>query len=81
MIDPQVVSRLVARPRLDSPLQTLTYRELAVLAQMAEGRSNHAIASQLHMSAKTVETHIGKHVRQAGVGAGTRRSSPGPPRS
>src|SRR3984885_1485453 len=54
VIDPQVVSRLVARP-----LQTLTDRELAVLAQMAEGRSNHAIASCLHMSAKTVETHIG----------------------
>ena len=59
VIDPQVVSRLVARPRRDSPLQSLTERELAVLAQMAEGRSNHAIASQLHMSAKTVETHIG----------------------
>ena len=59
VIDPQVVSRLVARPRRDSPLQTLTDRELAVLAQMAEGRSNHAIASCLHMSAKTVETHIG----------------------
>ena len=59
VIDPQVVSRLVARPRRDSPLQTLTERELAVLAQMAEGRSNHAIAGQLHMSAKTVETHIG----------------------
>jgi DNA-binding NarL/FixJ family response regulator len=59
VIDPQVVARLVARPRRDSPLQTLTERELAVLAQMAEGRSNHAIATQLHMSAKTVETHIG----------------------
>jgi DNA-binding NarL/FixJ family response regulator len=59
VIDPQVVSRLVARPRRDGPLQTLTGRELAVLAQMAEGRSNHAIAAQLHMSAKTVETHIG----------------------
>ena len=45
VIDPQVVSRLVARPRRDSPLQTLTERELAVLALMAEGRSNHAIAA------------------------------------
>jgi DNA-binding NarL/FixJ family response regulator len=59
VIDPQVVSRLVARPRRDSPLQTLTDRELAVLAQMAEGRSNQAIAGQLRLSAKTVETHIG----------------------
>ncbi len=59
VIDPQVVSRLVARPRRDSPLQTLTERELAVLALMAEGRSNQAIASQLYMSPKTVETHVG----------------------
>ena len=67
VIDPQVVSRLVARPRRDSPLQTLTDRELAVLAQMAEGRSNHAIASQLHMSAKTVETHIGSMFAKLGL--------------
>jgi DNA-binding NarL/FixJ family response regulator len=59
VIDPQVVSRLVARPRRDSPLQTLTERELAVLGLMAEGRSNHAIAAQLFMSPKTVETHVG----------------------
>ena len=37
VVDPQVVSRLVARPRRDSPLETLTERELAVLALMAEG--------------------------------------------
>jgi DNA-binding NarL/FixJ family response regulator len=59
VIDPDVVARLVARPRRDSPLQTLTERELAVLAMMAEGRSNRAIASQLYMSPKTVETHVG----------------------
>jgi DNA-binding NarL/FixJ family response regulator len=59
VIDPQVVSRLVARPRRDSPLETLTERELAVLALMAEGRSNQAIAGQLFMSPKTVETHVG----------------------
>ena len=59
VIDPEVVSRLVARPRRDSPLETLTERELAVLGLMAEGRSNHAIASRLYMSPKTVETHVG----------------------
>ena len=59
VIDPQVVSRLVTRHRRDSPLETLTGRELAVLALMAEGRSNQAIASQLYMSPKTVETHVG----------------------
>jgi serine/threonine-protein kinase len=59
VIDPEVVSRLVARPRRNNPLDTLTERELAVLALMAEGRSNQAIAGQLYMSAKTVETHVG----------------------
>jgi DNA-binding NarL/FixJ family response regulator len=67
VIDPQVVSRLVARPRRDSPLQTLTERELAVLALMAEGRSNHAIATQLYMSPKTVETHVGNLFAKLGL--------------
>ncbi len=59
VIDPEIVSRLVARPRRPGPLDTLTEREAAVLALMAEGRSNQAIAGQLFMSPKTVETHIG----------------------
>ena len=67
VIDPQVVSRLVARPRRDSPLQTLTERELAVLGLMAEGRSNHAIAAQLYMSPKTVETHVGNLFAKLGL--------------
>ena len=67
VIDPQVVARLVARPRQDSPLQTLTERELAVLALMAEGRSNQAIAAQLFMSPKTVETHVGNMFAKLGL--------------
>ena len=67
VIDPQVVSRLVARPRRDSPLQKLTERELAVLALMAEGRSNQAIASELYMSPKTVETHVGNLFTKLGL--------------
>jgi DNA-binding NarL/FixJ family response regulator len=59
VIDPEVISRLVGRPRHNSPLGTLTERERDVLALMAEGRSNQAIAGQLYMSPKTVETHIG----------------------
>ncbi len=48
VIDPQVVvGRLVARPRRDSPMRTLTGRELAVLVSMAEGYSNQAIAGRL----------------------------------
>ena len=67
VIDPEVVSRLVRRPRRDSPLENLTERELAVLALMAEGRSNHAIASQLYMSPKTVETHVGNMLAKLGL--------------
>jgi serine/threonine-protein kinase len=58
VIDPEVVARLVARPRQDSPAQRLSEREHEVLGLMAEGRSNQAIAEQLWMSPKTVETHV-----------------------
>jgi DNA-binding CsgD family transcriptional regulator len=61
------VARLVARPRQDSPLQTLIERELAVLALMAEGRSNQAIAGRLFMSPKTVETHVGNMFAKLGL--------------
>jgi DNA-binding NarL/FixJ family response regulator len=67
VIDPEVVARLVARPRQDSPLQSLTERELAVLALMAEGRSNQAIAGQLFTSPKTVETHVGNMFAKLGL--------------
>ena len=67
VIDPEVVSRLVARPRRDSPLETLTGRERDVLALMAEGRSNQAIAGQLWMSPKTVETHVGSIFGKLGL--------------
>jgi DNA-binding NarL/FixJ family response regulator len=67
VIDPQVVSRLVARSRRDSPLEALTERELAVLALMAEGRSNHAIANRLSMAPKTVETHVGNLFAKLGL--------------
>lgn len=57
-IDPHIVSRLLARQRRNNPLDRLTDRERGVLAQMAEGRSNQAIALQLEMTERTVETHV-----------------------
>lgn len=57
VVDPELVSRLVQRPRAD-PLQSLTVREREVLALLAQGHSNRAIAAHLHVSDKTVEGHV-----------------------
>jgi len=48
----------VGRRRSRVPLDDLTERERAVLALMAEGRSNQAIGDRLSMARKTVEAHI-----------------------
>ncbi|WP_027347153.1 response regulator transcription factor [Hamadaea tsunoensis] len=56
-LDPEVVSQLLVRRRSD-PLDRLTPRERDVLALMAEGRSNSAIAAALFVS----ESAVGKHV-------------------
>ena len=58
VLDPTIVSRLLNRPREQSPLGELTERERDVLELIAEGRSNKAIGARLHLSPKTVETHI-----------------------
>jgi DNA-binding NarL/FixJ family response regulator len=58
IIDPAVVSQLLNRSRRRDPLDALTDREKAVLALMAQGRSNHAIANRLFVTEKTVEAHI-----------------------
>lgn len=57
-IDPLVVSRLIGRQRRNNPLDGLTERERHVLARMAEGRSNVAIAATLEMAERTVESHV-----------------------
>ena len=57
-IDPDVVSQLLARARERDPLEDLSGREREILALMAQGRSNQAIASTLFLGIKTVETHI-----------------------
>jgi DNA-binding NarL/FixJ family response regulator len=58
VIDPELVARLVARRRQQDPLDRLTDRERAVLAAMAQGLSNAAVAQELHLSVKTVEAHV-----------------------
>jgi DNA-binding NarL/FixJ family response regulator len=57
-IDPDLVVRLVTRRREDDPLGRLTDRERAVLALMARGHSNTAIATDLYLAVKTVEAHV-----------------------
>ena len=59
VLDPAVVDELVGRRRnADSPLEHLTDREREVLALMAEGRSNRAIAERLFVTDNTVEKHV-----------------------
>lgn len=58
VLDPEVVSQLLVRRRRDDPLRELTPREREVLALMAEGRSNTAIARELVVSDGAVEKHV-----------------------
>ena len=60
MIDPKIVEVLVvARTRAEhSPLAELTAREREVLAEIAEGKSNTAIAESLVLTKRAVEKHI-----------------------
>jgi DNA-binding NarL/FixJ family response regulator len=59
VVDPAVVAPLVgARRAAPDPMNDLTEREREVLALMAEGRSNQAIAERLFVTGKTVEAHI-----------------------
>jgi DNA-binding NarL/FixJ family response regulator len=58
VIDPEVVSQLLARTRRQEPLSDLTPREREVLGLMAEGRSNAAIAAKLVVTQRAVEKHV-----------------------
>jgi DNA-binding NarL/FixJ family response regulator len=57
VLDPEVVSTLIARAKPDSPIARLTEREREVLGQMAEGRSNVAIAARLFVTEKAISKH------------------------
>ncbi|MGA2010014.1 MAG: response regulator transcription factor [Solirubrobacteraceae bacterium] len=57
-LDPEVVQRMVGRPRVDGPLTELTPRERDVLSLMAEGRSNSAIAERLSVTVGAIERHV-----------------------
>ena len=57
MMDAEVVGKLLGRRGVDEPMGLLSPREREVLALMAEGRSNSAIAQQLFVTEKAVSKH------------------------
>ena len=57
-LDPEVVARMLGHRTRGDPLQVLTPRERAVLAAMAEGKSNLGIARSLLTSLASVEKHV-----------------------
>jgi DNA-binding NarL/FixJ family response regulator len=67
VVDPAVVAALARGHGQRSPLDDLTDREREVLALMAEGRSNAAIAERLSVTPKTVETHVASIFSKLGL--------------
>ncbi len=67
VIDAAVAEGLVARASALARIEELTGREREVLALVAEGRSNRAIAERLVVTQKTVETHIGQIFLKLGL--------------
>jgi DNA-binding NarL/FixJ family response regulator len=56
-MDPEVIARLLARNAMDKPLGRLSPREREVLASVAEGRSNAAIAQRLGITERAIAKH------------------------
>jgi DNA-binding NarL/FixJ family response regulator len=66
-LDAEVVGRMLGRPDADDPLRALSPRDRAVLAAMAEGKSNAGIAQALLVSEATVEKHVTAIFRKLGI--------------
>lgn len=67
VVDPEVVQLLVAARSSEAAVEALSSRERDVLRLMAEGKSNVGIAGELHLSLRTVESHIGHIMAKLGV--------------
>jgi len=67
VLDPEVVSQLMGASRADDGLAQLTPREREVLALMAEGRSNTAIAESLFLSYGAVEKNVTSIFQRLGL--------------
>jgi DNA-binding NarL/FixJ family response regulator len=66
VVDPEVVTQIIARSRTTG-LDTLTPREREVLALMAQGRSNTAIADRLVVGLAAVEKHVTNILTKLGL--------------
>ena len=69
-LDPEVVAQMLSRTRESSPLDALSPRQRDVLARMAEGQSNSAIAEALELSERAVERDIGSIFAKLDLPAG-----------
>lgn len=67
VVDPEVVQLLVRSRSSEGRVESLSARERDVLSRMAEGKSNVGIAAELHLSLRTVESHIGHIMAKLGV--------------
>ncbi|MCD1269248.1 response regulator [Microbacterium sp. MEC084] len=67
VLDPEVVAQLLTRRRQDDRMAHLTERERQVLALIAEGKSNQAIASLLFLSEGSIEKHITSIFQKLGL--------------
>lgn len=67
VLDPSIVVQLMRRRRAGDPLSTLTPRELETLELIAEGRSNHGVATLLSVSDRTVEATCAAIFRKLGL--------------
>ena len=69
VMDPEVVSKLLGRRSFEGPITRLSGREREVLALMAEGRSNAAIAQRLFVTEKAVSKHTTSIFAKLGLSA------------
>jgi len=71
VVDPLIIDTLVARQQTHStsPLSSLTPRELDVLREMAQGKTNAGIEQALFLSESTVEKHVNSIFTKLGLSA------------
>ena len=67
VLDPEVVSQILVRSHRRNTVDALTPREREVLQLMAEGKTNSAIATALHMSVGSAEKHIASIFAKLGL--------------